>query len=531
MLAGMTSSSGTGRPLVCRLPEIAVVFLLALLTLNRLDVADVCGGNEAAMAVYVQQMIAHKEFMFPLDNCHVPMYKPPLYHWTATALAALFGQTRASSLIVRLPSALYAIAAGVITMLFSGSIAGRRASILSGLLLCGSYQYISDARVGLVDMTLTFFITASLYTFFQWFMAVLDTAQNPSRTNFLVYVLALTMALGVLAKGPVGLILPATAIVVFLVTEEAWRAFTRLIQLGPILVVVAISSSWYLACLFEHHWDFLDLQLGKENFGRFFGSLGSMAPWYYLRPLLLNSVPFSLLVPLAVVSGLRGGRPLTSSFEILAAKPRAMLAARFLAIFWVCTLVFFELASYKRRTYLLPLWPASAVLLAWWLLHRMVPRLGEIHGTLIHRIAVGICLVVSAGNFFFIPADELHKCGAPLTLRAIVSEVGAGSTTSSLESVQSESYRGLAREINHLTSSKGPLYIIGMEGALEPFVFYLGRCVTPLRSMEGLPSGYIVISETLWSKVGRTSRLTLLKRIPHDDNNLVLVRSIPGSVR
>ncbi|GEM_PF-420434 len=523
-----TSMWPRGR-LVRWIPEIAILLLLALLTLNRLDAADVCGGNEAAMAVYVQQMIEHKQFIFPLDNCRIPMYKPPLYHWTATALAAVLRQPTTTSFVLRLPSALYAIAAAAITIIFARSVVGKRAGILSGLILCGSYQYISDARVGLVDMTLTFFITLALLAFFEWFIAHLETPRNSFRAAFFLYSLSLALGLGVLAKGPVGLILPAAAIAVFLVTEEAWGAFAQLFRFGPILIVLTMGSSWYLTCLFEHHLDFLRLQLGTENFGRFFGGLGRMTSWYYLRPLLFNSIPFSLFVPLAVIAGLRGRRPLISRSATSGVRlQRAELAARFLAIFWVCTLTFFELAAYKRRTYLLPLWPASAVLLAWSLLDRVLPRLGECRGTFVYRTVAGICVAVAAANFFFIPAYELHKCGAPLNLSAIVREMGIGSRSGSSSGLtQTESYRQPARRINSLTSSEGPLYVIGIESALEPLVFYLNRCVIPLRSLDGAPPGYIIMSATVWSKVSRNSHLALLGRFAHNDGDLVLVRSDP----
>src|SRR2546430_3475372 len=164
----MTVRLKRSRGFTALLPQAAVVLLLAILTVNRLGAADVCGGSEAAMAVYVQQMIEHSKFLFPLDNCSIPMYKPPLYHWTASALAVVFQQAAASPFILRLPSAVYAIACAILTMFFAASVLSRRAAILAGLVLCGSYQYISQARVGLVDMTLTFFETLALYDFFGW---------------------------------------------------------------------------------------------------------------------------------------------------------------------------------------------------------------------------------------------------------------------------------------------------------------------------------------------------------------------------
>ena len=66
---------------------IGITALAALLTIHRLGEADVCGFNEAVEGVFTQQMVEHGELMFPLLNGRTPMYKPPLYHWTATAIA------------------------------------------------------------------------------------------------------------------------------------------------------------------------------------------------------------------------------------------------------------------------------------------------------------------------------------------------------------------------------------------------------------------------------------------------------------
>ena len=76
-----------------------------------------------------------------------------------------------------------------------------------------------------------------------------------------------------------------------------------------------------------------------KTFGRFFGALGTMSPLYYVMPLLLNSGPLSLLVPIAVVMALRS-RP-SRAEEIAApaaAAPRETV--RLFAIFWIVTVVF-----------------------------------------------------------------------------------------------------------------------------------------------------------------------------------------------
>ena len=108
------------------------------------------------------------------------------------------------------------------------------------------------------------------------------------------------MGFAVLAKGPVGALLPGTAMVIFLASEKRWSSIRDMIKPGPILLSGVIASSWYLACLIAKRFEFLSLQIGSENFGRFFGTLGSMPPWYYVTPLLFNSAPWSLLLPVAV---------------------------------------------------------------------------------------------------------------------------------------------------------------------------------------------------------------------------------------
>jgi 4-amino-4-deoxy-L-arabinose transferase-like glycosyltransferase len=513
-----------------------IALLLAVLTLNRLGAADVCGGSEAAMAVYVQQMMEGNRLLFPLDNCSIPMYKPPLYHWTAAALAALLRFAAATPFVLRLPSAVYAIFGAILTMAVAANLLGLRGSILAGLILCGSYQYISQARIGLVDMTLTFFETLALYSFLGWLVLDAEAPVRGFRRIFLHYVFAVAMGLGVLAKGPVGAILPGGAMVLFLLVEKDWKRIKAFFRLGPLIAGAVIASSWYVACFVGGRFDFLSLQIGSENVGRFFGALGTMSPWYYVQPLLLNSLPLSLVVPFAVISALRSGTGASAASTEVVCSPihiaqgqRVRLAVRFLAIFWILTVIFFELASYKRRAYLLPLWPASALLLSWWVVERIMPWVGATREVFIYRTAVATCALLSAANFVFVPAYELHQCGSPFTPVALLRWPSAGfSGESSIDSGQTASYRAVATKINRLIEMGQPLYVFGFSDALEPLVFYLGRCVQPLHSLAAAPqAGYTLTTERWWERSGgAASELTPVARVHYENDDLVVLR--PG---
>jgi 4-amino-4-deoxy-L-arabinose transferase-like glycosyltransferase len=540
-----------------------VVALAALTTLHRLGTADVCGSNEAVEAVFLQQMVEHNALLFPLENGRAPMYKPPLFHWTAVAIDRLAGIRKVTPFNLRLPTALYAIAGVILTIVFACGFLGPGGAILAGLILTASYQYIENARIGRVDMTLCFFETLALFAFVWWSApsafsdppqaAPGDPALDRRGPNYLRYVLAIALGLGVLAKGPVGALLPGLAIAVFLLAEKRLRDVWKLATPGPVLLTLAIASSWYLACLFGRRYGFLDRQIGSENFGRFFGSLGAMAPWYYVKPVLLNSAPLSLLVPFAVFAALRmyfspaviggssdlgnqkqmadsgdrsldkemsanasdapsspGGvrthpssashkRPaqnplsLWASLRMMILPPmdhcddratracptrgmecrRAEIAVRLFAIFWVVTIVFFTVAAYKRRAYLLPLWPASAVMLSWWLMTNARTRNGKI----LRGAVAAACAVLIAVNFFYLPRKEVRECGR-------------------------DSFREAAAQINRIVGPAEPLYLYQFEDEPAPLLFYLDRTAPRIEGKLGdAPPGYVITTAEGWKRL------------------------------
>src|SRR6266481_4112476 len=122
--------------------------VIALLSIHRLDAADVCGDNEAVEGVFLQQMVEHGALLFPAENGRDPMYKPPLFHWTATALDHVAGIKKVTPFNLRITSALYASAGALLTMGFAYAFLGPASALLSGLILAASYQYIEEARIG-----------------------------------------------------------------------------------------------------------------------------------------------------------------------------------------------------------------------------------------------------------------------------------------------------------------------------------------------------------------------------------------------
>ncbi len=443
---------------------IGIGALALFLTLHRLGAAGVCSYDEAIEGLFVQQMVEHGGGLFPLANGRDPMYKPPLFHWTALAIDRGLGIGKVTAFNLRLPAALYGAAGILLIGWFTYTIFGGRAALFAATVLLGSYQYVSQARFGRVDMTLTFCEALALTSFLSWLKArsAADGADSAAAWRWLF---ALALGLGVLAKGPVGAILPLLSVTVFIAVKRDWTIAAQMFSLGSALLAIAVGSSWYAACFIGGRYDFLSRQLGSENFGRFFGALGAMAPWYYVEPLLLNSLPLSLIAPIAV------GAALTTARHRREQTPPDTGAVACLAIFWVVSVIFFTLAAYKRRSYLLPIWPPAAVLIAWWIEYRVAPRCGRIVRPAF--IALGAALI--AFNLVFIPRQEARTCGQG-------------------------SFQAAAAQIDRIVGPEEPLFIFRM-GDPAALLFYLDRNAPVVSGMLGdAPPGYVIVPAAVWAR-------------------------------
>ncbi len=503
------------RALAARATPLGIFAALAILSaglalfLHRLGTAEICGANEAVEALAVQRMVERGQLLFPVESGGQPMYKPPLFHWSATAIDRLFGLSKVTEFNLRLAAATYALAGVGLTMAFALTELGPSNALLCGLILLASYQYVSQARFGRVDMTLAFFETLALFLFLWWVpdrprAVAREDPGGEKRREWARWLLAGALGCAVLAKGPVGALLPLLAIGLWSVVAKRAGLARRLITPGPAALTVGIASSWYAACLIGRHYGVLGLQLGAENFGRFFGALGRMPSWYYAGPLLLNSVPLSLLVPFAVFRGLRAqALASATATDDDRASEKASRAAQLLAIFWLLSVIFFSLAAYKRKAYLLPLWPAAAVLVAWWTEVSLVPRFGASA----RRALAATCVAMIAINFFFLPWKEKRGC-------------------------EGSSYRAVAAAVNRAAGAGSTLFLYRIDSGLAPLSFYLDRRTAILNvPLAQAPPGYILTTPAAWRDYATQHSAgpgapSMLKRAANSD--LTHVLTIPG---
>lgn len=350
-----------------RIRDVALLVLLLAALLAALRVwPPIATRGEAREGLVVRELAAGGDWVLPRRQGAIAS-KPPLYHWLAAGAVRALGW---SDTAVRLPSALAAWIV-VLTTFALGLVAGDRATAwLAVGVLCASWGFLRSALEARVDMLFAACVTVSIAGLAAWAVR----GRSWGRTLFW-----LAGAAAVLTKGPAGAALPALVALAFFVTGGE-PARLRALWSWPAAMVAGLTAvGWYAAAIAHGGREFVALQLMKENVDRFAGR-GEFEPRRAFAWLLMPRFFLGHLAPwhLAIADDLRRWRH--------GERPAAV--ERLLHCWWLVVLGVFTVAAGKRAVYLLPLYPAIALLAARALLRAVTSRRG--------RALVAACVVAAA---------------------------------------------------------------------------------------------------------------------------------------
>ena len=339
--------------------------------------------GESREGLVIWEMVRTGDWILPRINGDYIPYKPPLFHWVGAVLGHLTG--RVDELTTRLPSALFATC-GVLLIYFAGArFWNRRAGLVSGFVLATATEWWNSAVIAQVDMTLAFFVTAALLCFYWGYRQGRARLADGALLGTLV-------GCATLAKGPVGILLPGVVITVFLVLRRDIRFLNPSYLGATALLFTLVAGSWYFAAWREGGWAFFQRQIIEENFGTARGSYGHyQAGLYYIEVYLLNFLPWSCFLPAV-------------GWFVLRERHRLFVSNLLFPLVWFgCVFFFFSAANGKRGVYILPLYPAAALMFGAWYadLEQRTIRdwLGTIGGV---TVATAALIAVSAGFVTFL---------------------------------------------------------------------------------------------------------------------------------
>jgi 4-amino-4-deoxy-L-arabinose transferase-like glycosyltransferase len=326
--------------IINRRDVLTFILVLAALLVRHFLSPPIWHHGEAREALVVRGIVHHQEWILPLRNSELPS-KPPLFHWLAALPALLVGL---NDFTVRLPSVIGAEVMAIATFLLGRAAGGRKIGWLSVGALLGMAGFWNSAAQARVDMVFSACITVAIVGFFFWFR---DGHKGARATCYI----ATTCA--VLAKGPAGIVLIGLVIVSFLFTERRLRLLWSFWSWPLVVFLLFMDFGWYVLAYQLGGKDFLEGQLLRENVDR---ALGTGEFTLYESPLVVvgwfasRIFPWNLAILWSLIRRLRG--------------TREDAAGHLLHAWWISILLAFAFAAGKRAVYLLPLFPAIAVLAA-----------------------------------------------------------------------------------------------------------------------------------------------------------------------
>jgi 4-amino-4-deoxy-L-arabinose transferase-like glycosyltransferase len=330
-----------------------------------LGVMGVMDKTEALFVEVAHQVYLTDDWITPRWNWQTFFDYPIWGYWMVALSFKLFG---VSEWAARLPVALTAIALVALsfyTLRYFG-LNGQdeqletrqkwiRAWIGTGIVALNP-GWVGWGRTSVTDMFLSSAIAMAMLSFF------LGYAQpdNPKVQQRWYLVAPVFAAIAVLAKGPVGLLLPALAISIFLIyVGQFWQVLREIKLIAMIGIFLVITVPWYGLAAQVNGAEFIGTFFGFSNFQRFTSVLYRHAgPWYFYLPYcFILLFPWSLFLPLAIAR-LQFWRK-----KVWASTPRNRQLGLFCFVWFMVILVFFSAAATKLPGYILPIVPAGAIMI------------------------------------------------------------------------------------------------------------------------------------------------------------------------
>lgn len=363
-----------------------VAFFLGLASVGLVD------ETEPLFAEAARQMYETGDWVTPYFNEATRFDKPPLVYWLMAIGFHIFG---VNEFAVRLPSALSATALvgmGFYTLRRFGfsrpdlaiaytqsptEAADAPLARISRRNLIGSAaigaaiialhpETIVWGRIGVSDMLLSGCIGLALYSFF------LGYAQpdHPRRQHSWYLACAAFLGLAVLAKGPVGVVLPGAIFLVFtLYTGQLRKVLAEMPLVQGTIIFLAITVPWHGLVIAANGRTYIDSFFGYHNVERFTDVVnGHAAPWYfYFLVVAVGFLPWSPFLPWAIA------RLHPHRINPWRQAPRSAHLGIFALVWFGVIFGFFTIAVTKLPSYVLPLMPAAAILVGLGWSDRLTP--------------------------------------------------------------------------------------------------------------------------------------------------------------
>lgn len=355
----------------------ALFILFCLFWLLMLDARTLVPTDEGRYAEMAREMVASGDWITTRLNGIKYFEKPPLQTWMNAITFELFGL---GDWQARLWTGLCGLFGIVLTWHAGRRVFNERVGFYAGAVLASSFLWAALGHINTLDMGLSSMMTIALCALL---IAQRDSASATERRNWMLACWA-GMALAVLSKGLIGLALPGAVLVIYSLVAKDFGIWQRLHIGQGLLLFFAITTPWFVLVSLKNP-EFPQFFFIHEHFQRFLTKTHHReGPWHYFIPLLILGIaPWLGVLFQSLFGGLRDATG--TRF-----KPKRLLLIWAGFIFF-----FFSISGSKLPSYILPIFPALALLVAaYW----------ENASRKQQMVAAGLMTTMGAIGLAFVPA-------------------------------------------------------------------------------------------------------------------------------
>ncbi len=308
--------------------------------------------DEGRYSEISREMVATGDWLTPRLNGLKYFEKPALQYWLTAATFRTFG-------VHEWTARLWPAAAGwlgVLVIAWAGlRLGGARLALSAGLALAGTLWQIALAQIVTLDSLLGFMLAAG----FAAFVVAQRDETPPGARHALMLATWIAFAGATLTKGPIGVVIPGGALVLYTALTRDFAVWRRLHLGTGLLAYFALAAPWFVA-VSQANPEFARFFFIHEHVDRFLTTearrTGSIA--YFVPLFVAGMMPWLLVLALNIRRAWREGTPNALGFSW----------QRFAMAWAAFVFLFFSVSESKLPSYILPMFPPLALVVGWLLL-------------------------------------------------------------------------------------------------------------------------------------------------------------------
>ncbi len=309
--------------------------------------------DEGRYAEIAREMAVSGNWVTPRLNGLKYFEKPPLQYWATAAAYNVFGVHEWTARLAPALAGIFAVLiVGVTAARLDGSASGPTSGAYAALMLASCVWQFALSQLLTLDGVLSCWFAATLCAFL---LAQRDQLPRDGRRNWMLVAYA-AAAGATLTKGLIGLVIPGATLVLYSLVTRDTGPWKRLHLLSGAVLYLALTAPWFVLVSRDNP-EFAQFFFVHEHFERFLTTEHRReGTWYYFIPLFCAGILPWFFVWLWT---------LRRSWRDAAVAANGFAWPKFCLAWAALVFVFFSASGSKLPSYILPMFPALALVLGW----------------------------------------------------------------------------------------------------------------------------------------------------------------------